>query len=652
MLLSDPASIPSRSQEFLATEARVALTISVIIPLYNGEKYIIQALDSVFEQSLPPTEVIVVNDGSTDEGPELVARYGEQHRLVLLHQANGGQSSARNLGIRHSHGRIIALLDQDDVWYPDHLRDLAQPFARDTYGTLGWSYSNLDEITADGRLSTRAALSVFPGEHPKTSLLKCLRQDMFVLPSASLISRVAFDAVGGFDEELCGYEDDDLFVRLFAAGYRNVYNRKPLGKWRVYTSSTSYTPRMARSRMLYARKLLRSFPDEPKLSRHYSRDLIAPRFLKQVVEVARVALRVGDEAVIESCFEDMPFLERHIFSVGKPYFPRTDLLISAVLPLYNGAPFIEEAIQSILNQELVPDEIIVVDDGSTDDGPEIVAELAQRHPIRLLRKPNGGQSSARNLGVDHAHGDLVAFLDQDDVWYPNHLAELVKPFLEKRSVELGWVYSNLDEINEAGELITQGFLDSAETAHPKRDLASCLKQDMFVLPSASLVSRRAFCHVGGFDERLSGYEDDDFFLRMFLAGLDNVYLPTSLSKWRIYQNSASYSENMAISRVIYAKKLIDRFPNDRDRSRYYVRDLIAPRFFRNMAAELRKATLQGSRKQQAVALGNIQFISRHLANARRLPLRFLLFPLLHCPPLARFIMCHRVVIHRTLRRLF
>jgi glycosyltransferase involved in cell wall biosynthesis len=319
--------------------------------------------------------------------------------------------------------------------------------------------------------------------------------------------------------------------------------------------------------------------------------------------------------------------------------------------LYNGARFIREALRSIIDQELVPDEVIVVDDGSTDDGAAIVAEVATLYPIRLLRKENGGQSSARNMGVDHAHGDLIAFLDQDDAWYPDHLTELVKPFLETRSIQLGWVYSSLDEINEAGEMVAHDILKPFKSAHPKRDLACCLREDMFILPSASLISREAFRRVGGFDERLSGYEDDDFFLRMFLAGFDNVYLPTSLSKWRIYQTSSSYSQRMAVSRAIYARKLIERFPNDHDRGRHHVRDMIAPRFFQTMAGEMRKATLKGTRPQQATARANLEFIVSHLRLSERLLLQLFFLPALRLPPLAHFIMRHRIGLYRLLRRL-
>ena len=626
-------------------------TISVIIPLRNGARFIEQALDSVFSQSLAATEVIVVDAGSADHGPNIVERYAAKQELTLLRHHSGGTSAAKDLGINSSSGDLIALLDPGDVWYRDHLSELRRPFLRDCAAPLGWTYSDLDEIDAAGQLRFRAVLSGSPGNHPKLRLDQCIGQEMLVLPSASMIGRAAFEAIGGFDEELCGYEDDDLFVRLFVAGFRNVYIDKPLTQWRGYSGSTPYASGGAATCMTYARKLLRSFPDEPTLSRFPARDLIAPRFLPKAVQQARFALRSGEPDLIEASIKDIAFLEgfgsrhRNISPV------RADVLITAIVPLYNGARFIREALRSIFAQNRVPDEVIVVDDGSTDEGPGLVAEMAKQYPIRVLRKENGGQSSARNVGVDHANGDLIAFLDQDDAWYPNHLSELVKPFLEPRPVELGWAYSSLDEINEAGEMVAHDILKPFKSAHPKRDLASCLKEDMFVLPSASLISRQAFLKVGGFDERLSGYEDDDLFLRMFLACFDNVYLPVALSRWRIFQGSSSYSPRMATSRAIYARKLIERFPNDHDRNRHHVRDMIAPRFFRTMAGEMRKATLKGTRLQQTIALANLKFIVNHLRLSDRLLLQLFFLPLLRVPPLAYLIMRHRLGLHRLLRRM-
>jgi glycosyltransferase involved in cell wall biosynthesis len=302
----------------------------------------------------------------------------------------------------------------------------------------------------------------------------------------------------------------------------------------------------------------------------------------------------------------------------------SDLSIVAIIPLYNGARWIEQSIKSVLAQALPPDEFIVVDDGSTDDGPRVVERLAQRHPITLLRKPNGGQSSARNFGVAHSKSALVALLDQDDAWYPHHLATLIKPFRKPRGISLGWVYSDLDEIDESGGMVNKRLLDLIPRVHirprenPKRSLAACLSNDLFILPSASLISRAAFEAVGGFDESLCGYEDDDLFLRLFRAGYDNVFINEPLSQWRIYQTSTSYTSRMARSRMIYATKLFEQFPNNRSQRRYWCRDCIAPRFVNQTLGDCVRALETRDAEMFRTAIAHLWILIPRLSIKRRL----------------------------------
>ncbi|HLK80917.1 MAG TPA: glycosyltransferase [Xanthobacteraceae bacterium] len=300
----------------------------------------------------------------------------------------------------------------------------------------------------------------------------------------------------------------------------------------------------------------------------------------------------------------------------------SDLSIAAIIPLYNGARWIEQSIKSVLAQTLAPDEFIVVDDGSTDDGPRIVERLAQSHPITLLRKPNGGQSSARNFGVRHSRSALIALLDQDDAWYPHHLASLIKPFRKERGVPLGWVYSNLDEVDESGGMVNKCLLDLLPRENPKRSLAGCLSDDLFILPSASLISREAFEAVGGFDEKLCGYEDDDLFLRLFRAGYDNVFIDEPLSQWRIYQSSTSYTYRMARSRMIYAMKLFEQFPDNRLERRYWTRDCIAPRFVSQTLGDCVKALERRDGEMFRTAVAHLHILLPRLSLKGRLTLSF------------------------------
>ena len=264
--------------------------------------------------------------------------------------------------------------------------------------------------------------------------------------------------------------------------------------------------------------------------------------------------------------------------------------IAAVIPLYNGSPFIEKTIESVLAQTEPADDILVVDDGSTDDGPQIVEALARSHPVTLLRKANGGQSSARNFAIRHTRCTHIAFLDQDDAWYDDHLSVLKRPFLDSSVRNLAVTYGNLDRIARDGKMVASRYLDNIPTPQPKTSLEQCLGHDMFILPSASLVSKEAIDSVGFFDEQLTGYEDDDLFCRIFSAGYRFVYVDEAVTKWRLYSSSTSFSPVMARSRMTYFKKQLALHPDDPGLGVYWARDIIAPRFMRLASGEFVKAT--------------------------------------------------------------
>ncbi len=266
--------------------------------------------------------------------------------------------------------------------------------------------------------------------------------------------------------------------------------------------------------------------------------------------------------------------------------PMKEFSISAIIPLYNGESYIQQAISSVINQTLPPTELIIVNDGSTDQSVALIEKIKSPIPIHLVHQKNAGQSAARNHGARLAKGNIFAFLDQDDCWYPNHLQRLAMPF--QSNPRVGWAYSDVDEIDRESRLITQSYLQTHGISHPKRSLIAFIGQDLFILPSTCLVAKTAFEQVGGFDEQLSGCEDDDLFLRLFLAGYEAAWIPESLSQWRIRHDSASSSERMFISRGIFAQKLIAMFPDEPLLARYYCRDCIAPRFYNLALREYQK----------------------------------------------------------------
>jgi glycosyltransferase involved in cell wall biosynthesis len=277
--------------------------------------------------------------------------------------------------------------------------------------------------------------------------------------------------------------------------------------------------------------------------------------------------------------------------------------VTVVIPVYKGAALVERAISSVLAQTRQDFEIVLVDDGSTDDGWSGLERIvAHNQSVRLLVQDNRGQSAARNAGVRAGSGRYVAFLDQDDEYLPGKLA-VTLDFLE-RNPGCGMVYTNLDVVDGAGSTLSRAALTSGQppiplVPHPKRSLYHCLSTDMFVVPGAVVLCREVFESVGGFDESLRGYEDDDLFLRVFqrapIEFLDVVTL-----RWSLHAESSSYSTRMDRSRIAYFKKLCRDHPDQPDLNLWWIHDVIVPRFWYAYVGLILSAKRRGDWRRAAL----------------------------------------------------
>lgn len=181
-------------------------------------------------------------------------------------------------------------------------------------------------------------------------------------------------------------------------------------------------------------------------------------------------------------------------------------LVSAVIPTYNRGHVVERAIASVLEQTYRPIEIIVVDDGSTDDTAERM-ERVRAPELAYIRTPtNAGASAARNLGISKARGDFVAFLDVDDEWLPDKTARQVAAF-RGAPPRLGVVYCGISEVSPEWPPIER---------HPtsRGDLFETLRVANVLRTSGVMVRREVFGRVGGFDCGLAARHDWDLWLRI------------------------------------------------------------------------------------------------------------------------------------------
>ena len=190
-----------------------APTVSVVIPCYNREKYIAATVESVFAQTWPHVELLVVDDGCTDRSRAILAAYGD--RLTLLEhpgRGNRGQSASINLALRRCRGEYVAILDSDDLFAPEKLE--MQVRFLEEHPEVGAVYANCIYIDENGRdLYPMYPPGHTPPSGPDEVLLDCC----YNVPSNALCRRSVYERIGFFDESLRSAQDHDVAIRIAEA---------------------------------------------------------------------------------------------------------------------------------------------------------------------------------------------------------------------------------------------------------------------------------------------------------------------------------------------------------------------------------------------------------------------------------------------------
>jgi glycosyltransferase involved in cell wall biosynthesis len=211
----------------------------------------------------------------------------------------------------------------------------------------------------------------------------------------------------------------------------------------------------------------------------------------------------------------------------------SDPLVSVVIPAFNAAAFVAQAIESVLGQDYRHLEVVVVDDGSSDS----TAAVASRYPITCVRQSNQGQAAARNAGVAAAQGRMVAFLDADDVWMPTKLSTQVAYLMAHG--EAGYVLTRMQRVLLPG------------AAWPPGTPADWFEEPQAgTLPSAGLVRRSVLDTVGPFDPSFRHGSDTDWQARAADAGVRWQLLDDVLVQYRIHGNNSSY-DNLGMKREMF-----------------------------------------------------------------------------------------------------
>lgn len=239
-------------------------------------------------------------------------------------------------------------------------------------------------------------------------------------------------------------------------------------------------------------------------------------------------------------------------SAGK----KIHVVVSIIIPVYNGSKYIREAIDSALAQTYKNIEIIVVNDGSADDTEEIVKSYANR--VRYFSKENGGVSSALNVGLREMKGDYFSWLSHDDVYYPNKIERQIAYLnsLKNKDVVL---YSNYTYIDENSKTIRTVELDH-NLLEKKPELALL---NGFLNGCTILIPKIAFDKYGIFDEKLKCTQDYDMWSKM-METYKFVHIPEVLTKYRVHpMQDSKKSPNAVVEGDALYIKMIENLPLNR-----------------------------------------------------------------------------------------
>lgn len=207
-----------------------------------------------------------------------------------------------------------------------------------------------------------------------------------------------------------------------------------------------------------------------------------------------------------------------MFPVNEMHGSHSDMRVSVVIPAYNAARFLPEAVESVRKQTPLVHEVIIVDDGSTDDTEQVVARQGQ--DIKYVRQQNAGPSAARNLGIAIASGSLVAFLDADDVWTEDKMHEQLAVF--QANPDVGLVASDMAETDTGGEIIRPSVLAAhgllsffqALNGAPVPQAVRRLAEKNFIPTGTVIAKKNLLVELGGFQPDIRYGEDLDLWARI------------------------------------------------------------------------------------------------------------------------------------------
>ena len=448
---------PQAPREFpLRREVCKKVKVSVVLPIYNVEEYLNQALYSLSVQTLQEMEFLCVNDGSTDGSMTIMKEYAAlDGRFRILDGPNGGYGKAMNRGLDAATGEYLGILEPDDYVSPGMYRRLYRVASQENLDFVKSNYFRF-HVTSDG-IARQKRMRVSLDER---------WYDRVVDPSEELgafhlamktwngIYRRSFlnnHHIRHHETPGASYQDNGFWFQTMCRARRVKFLQTAFYHYRQDNPNSSINNTAKLYCMTEEYQFILNWLNREGLAERFGGVYQAKKFHNFSTTYRRIAeeyrreylhhicdqFRPADEAGLlrEECFDPLFWKQLHEIMADPDAFYEK-IRVSVILPVYNCERYLRPCLDSILEHNDQRIEVICVDDGSTDGSPAILADYgAKDSRVRVLTQKNAGAGAARNLGMSEARGEYLSFLDADDFFDPEMLRKAYnKAYLEESDI--------------------------------------------------------------------------------------------------------------------------------------------------------------------------------------------------------------------------
>ena len=524
--------------------------VSVIIPVYNVEKYLRQCLDSVVNQTLKDIEIICVNDGSTDNSLEILEEYASKDsRIKIITQENKGLAPARNTGIENTKGEYIFFLDSDDYLTKIEIIENLYQKALQTNADVIFSKSKVVTEGNDLRISNKSQsmdnwLNVdipeilqitFDNFKKYINYIPCVAWGKLYKSNFIKLNNIKF-----IDNHSL-FEDNGFWIKILAC--------LPLIA-ELYEDSICY--RLRADSISNLINNIRIKYDNLKAVIEDAVDFIMENSYIQYKDFMINEVKKSKYAYVFDEKNKNLYVEKNIINEIKTIQNYTNnKLVSIVLPVYNGQKYIRQSIDSILLQTYHNIELIIVNDCSTDDTLAIISKYAEKDKrIKIINnETNQKLPKSLNIGFKNASGEYYTWTSDDNIYKPNAIETMVKylEYLQGYSM----VSAICDIIDKDGNIIK-----NSKEWWPNRNIKDLANTNNIL---ACFMYRKKIAElIGVYDENTFGAEDYDYWYRIALNG-KILYIDENLYQYRFHPNSLTNTQksiNDSVAQQIRLKYFI------------------------------------------------------------------------------------------------